>query len=42
MKNIGQNVVSFFQLLLKLEIRAFKEKRDYFYIPLKNMYKMNE
>ena len=36
MKNIGQNAVSFFQLELKLEIRAFKDKKkDYFYIPLK-------
>ena len=30
MKNIGQNALSFFQLELKLEIRAFKDKKGLF------------
>lgn len=42
MKNIGQNAVSFFQLELKLEIRAFKDKKGLFLHSFKNMYKMTE
>ena len=42
MKNIGQTAVSFFQLELKLEIRAFKDKKGLFLHSFKNMYKMTE
>ena len=43
MKNIGQNALSFFQLELKLQIRAFKDKKKgLFSHSFKNMYKMTE